>query len=83
MFFEKMKEYFYKNTKIVLYYRFIQSIFVRENNKLKGITSAVILLYPPLVGVAWHQLYLYKRVPSNYKMRGMRFERMNLYRNGS
>ena len=46
-------------------------------------SAAVILLYPLRTGGAWHQLYLYKRVASTNEMRGMRFERMNLYRNGS
>jgi len=83
MFFKKLMEYFYKNTEIILYYRFIKSIFYRENIAYNGISAVLTLLLQLLVGVAWHQLCLYKRVTSNNKMRGMRFERMNLYRNGS
>jgi hypothetical protein len=83
MFFKELKEYFYKNTEIILYYRFIQIIFSKENNAFNGISALVDPLHQLLVGGAWDRLWSYKRVTSNNKMRGMRFERMNLYRNGS
>ena len=83
MFFNEMQEYFYKNTEIILYYRSIQNIFSMENNAFNGISAVEALLHQHPDGVAWHRLWLYIRVTSNNKMRGMRFERMNLYRNGS
>jgi hypothetical protein len=58
MFFKELKEYFYKNTEIILYCRFIQSIFSRENNAFNGISAVVALLDRHLVGVVWHRLCL-------------------------
>jgi hypothetical protein len=52
MFFKELKEYFYKNTEIILYYRFIKIIFSKENNAFNGISAGVALLHQLLAGVA-------------------------------
>jgi hypothetical protein len=52
MFFKELKEYFYKNTEIILYYRFIQIIFSKENNAFNGISALVAPLHQLLVGGA-------------------------------
>jgi hypothetical protein len=54
-----LKEFFFKKTPKLSCITNLLEHFSRENNAFNGISAAVTLLYPLLVGGAWHRLYFY------------------------